>query len=229
MAELPDCDEVLRLFESTRELAKSLNVRMSFHPDQFVVLDSPRSDVVNRSILEFEHQAEVASWIGADVVNIHGGGAYGDIQAALQVFARNLNRLSDGARNLLTVENDEVTYTPADLLQLCRSEGIPLVYDVHHHRCNRDDLSIAEATDQAIDTWNRQPVFHISSTLEGWNGPPPRRHHDFIKLRDFSDQWQDYALTVEVEAKAKELAVLKLMRALQRRRQRKKVSSRIPG
>ena len=80
---------------------------------------------------------EVAEWIGADVVNVHGGGAYGDKQKALARFARNLDRLSDEARNRLTVENDDRTYTPADLLPLCRAEGIPLVYDVHHHRCNQ--------------------------------------------------------------------------------------------
>jgi UV DNA damage endonuclease len=86
-----------------------------------------------------------------------------------------------------------------------------LVYDVHHHRCNQDDLSIQEATEQAIGTWNRQPMFHISSPLEGWDGPKPRRHHDFIDLRDLPDCWRGRPLTVEVEAKAKELAALKLM------------------
>jgi UV DNA damage endonuclease len=215
--DLPESDDIVKRFKECGKFAKDNDIRTCFHPDQFVVLNSPRSDVVDRSIAELEYQAEVAEWIHADVVNIHGGGAYGDKQHALEQFARNLNRLSDRVRSRLTVENDDKTYSPADLLPLCRSEGLPLVYDVHHHRCHSDELSEEEATDQAIATWNREPMFHISSPIEGWDGPKPQRHHDFINIRDFPTYWQNKSLTVEVEAKAKELAVLKLKRALRRR------------
>jgi UV DNA damage endonuclease len=122
--------------------------------------------------------------------------------------------LSRRVRNRLTVENDDTTYTPADLLPLCRETGIPLVYDVHHHRCNQDELSIEEATEQALATWDREPLFHISSPIEGWKGPKPRRHHDFIDIEDFPECWRGKAMTVEVEAKAKEVAVLKLKHQL---------------
>ena len=62
------------------------NLRACFHPDQFVVLNSQRPEVVEASIRELEYQAEVAEWVGADVVNIHGGGAFGDKQKALADF-----------------------------------------------------------------------------------------------------------------------------------------------
>lgn len=212
--DLPAGDEIVQRFRDCGEFAASHDIRTSFHPDQFVVLNSPRPDVVDRSLAELEYQAEVAEWVGADVVNIHGGGAYGDKPAALDRFASTLSRLSDRARSRLTVENDDVTYTPSELLPLCRREGVPLVYDVHHHRCHEDELSVEAATELAIATWNREPVFHISSPLEGWNGPKPGRHHDFIDLPDFPDCWRDLSLTVEVEAKAKELAVLRLRKQL---------------
>jgi UV DNA damage endonuclease len=114
-------------------------------------------------------------------------------------------------RARLTVENDDKIYTPADLLPLCRAEGLPLVYDVHHHRCHGDELTELEATKQATATWNREPLFHISSPREGWDGPKPERHHDFIDPNDFPQCWFKRDLTVEVEAKARELAVLGLM------------------
>ena len=63
-------------------------------------------------------------------------------------------------------------------------------------------------------TWNREPMFHISSPLEGWDGLKPERHHDFINLKDFPVFWHDLDQTVEVEAKAKEVAVLKLKKQL---------------
>ena len=59
-------------------------------------------------------------------------------------------------------------------------------------------------------TWNREPLFHISSPLEGWKGPKPSRHHDFINVRDFPQCWYDLDVTVEVEAKAKEVAIQRL-------------------
>jgi UV DNA damage endonuclease len=159
---------------------------------------------------------------GADVLNIHGGGAYGDKKKALEDFVKNLDRASSRVRSRLTVENDDKLFTPADLLPVTRANGVPLVYDVHHHRCNRDDLSEEEATTQAIATWNREPLFHISSPIEGWDGPTPERHHDFIDLKDFPKWWHGLDVTVEVEAKAKELAVLKLMQQLRKREQRTK-------
>ena len=97
---------------------------------------------------------------------------------------------------------------------MCEAAGIPLAYDVHHHRCNPDDLSIEEATSQAVATWDREPLFNISSPLEGWKGPRPKRHHDFIDIMDFPECWRERKLTVDVEAKAQELAVLKLKRQL---------------
>jgi UV DNA damage endonuclease len=68
-----------------------------------------------------------------------------------------------------------------------------------------------------LTTWDREPLFHISSPLEGWNGPKPQRHHDYINIRDFPKFWGSLDVTVEVEAKAKELAVKKLAKALERR------------
>lgn len=208
--DLPGSDAIVERFRECGEFSRTHDLRTCFHPDQFVVLNSPRADVVDKSIAELEYQAEVAEWVNADVVNIHAGGAYGDKPSALARFAENLPRLSQRVRDRLTLENDDVTYTPSDLLPFCRGHEIPLVYDVHHHRCLPDELCIEEATQQALLTWNREPMFHLSSPLEGWDGPKPQRHHDFIDPSDFPDAWRNLPITVEVEAKAKESAVLKL-------------------
>jgi UV DNA damage endonuclease len=212
--ELPDGDEIVRRFKACGRFVKKNKLRTCFHPDQFVVLNSQKPDIVDSSIRELEYQAEVAEWIGANVVNIHGGGAYGDKQKALADFARNLDRLSSRTRKRLTVENDDKIFTPADLLPICKATGVPLVYDVHHHRCNPDNLSVEQATKKAMATWDREPMFHLSSPLEGWDGPKPERHHDFIDVKDFPDCWRRRTITVEVEAKAKEAAVLKLKEEL---------------
>ena len=212
--DLPGTHKLVNQFRHCGKFAQNHGIRTGFHPDQFVVLNSPDAGIVDRSIADIESQAEMAEWIQSDTVNIHGGGGYGDKPAALERFRKNLDLLSDRARSRLTVENDDKTFTPADLLPICRDEGVPLVYDVHHHRCCPDHLSIEEASRAAFATWNREPLFHISSPLLGWQGPQQRRHHDYIDPGDFPTAWTGLAITVEVEAKAKELAVARLKRDL---------------
>lgn len=215
--ELPDSDDIISRFNECGDFAREHNIRLSFHPDQFVVLNSPNSDTLAHSITELDYQAEVAEWIGADTITLHGGGAYGDKVTALRALRRNIEKLSDRVRSRLALENDDRVYTPSDLLPVCTDTGVPFVYDIHHHRCLPDGLTIAEVTDRARMTWKREPLFHISSPLEGWDGKNPRRHHDYINPEDFPDEWLGWKLTVEVEAKAKELAVGRLLAYLHRK------------
>jgi UV DNA damage endonuclease len=214
VADLPDADALVARLLLCGDFAREHGIRTGFHPDQFVVLSSPNPDVVERSLADLEAQAELAEWTHADTINIHAGGAYGDKPAALARFRRNLERLTLRARSRLTIENDDTSYTPAELLALCHAERVPLVYDVHHHRCLPDGLSVAEATAAALLTWDREPLFHLSSPRAGWDGPYRERHHDYVVPADFPAEWRSLAVTVEIEAKAKELAVARLQAAL---------------
>jgi UV DNA damage endonuclease len=190
-------------------LAKAYDIRLSLHPDQFVVLNSEREPVVQSAIQELELQASVAEMIGADVIVLHAGGTAGGKDAALDRLERGIHRLPASARIRLALENDDRCFTPRDLLPLCRRSGVPLVYDVHHHRCLGDGLSVEEATELASATWgDREPYAHLSSPKGGWQGPNPRAHADYIDLDDFPDAWLGRTMTIDVEAKAKERAVL---------------------
>ncbi|HET6424915.1 MAG TPA: UV DNA damage repair endonuclease UvsE [Planctomycetaceae bacterium] len=209
--DLPASAAIRACLEECRTFAADNHLRTSFHPDQFVVLNSPRREVVERSIEDLAVHTELAELVGADVINIHGGGGFGDKRAALDVLTRQIEQLPHSIRDRLTLENDDRVFTPSDLLPVCRATGVPLVYDVHHHRCLPDGLSVAEATEAALTTWNREPLFHLSSPLLGWSGPQPERHHDDIEPRDFPSSWLSLPITVDVEAKAKETAVLRLL------------------
>lgn len=214
LAELPDGSAIAGLLDSCRNFATQHDIRLSFHPDQFVVVSSPHSAVVENSILELEYQAGLAEALGADVINIHAGGVYGDKQAALQRLVEVFPGLPDSVKSRLTLENDDCSYTVRDLLPVCERLSIPLVYDVHHHRCNPDGLSVEEATRLAGETWGRgrrEQYCHISSPRAGWNGASPKPHADYIEPADFPDCWRGREMTVDVEAKAKELAVVRLM------------------
>jgi UV DNA damage endonuclease len=217
---LAEGEVILRAYRAAGELARLRDVRLSFHPDQFVVLNSEREDVVRSSLREMEHQATVARLIGADVLCLHGGGAAGGVAQALERLERGIDRLSDDARTLLALENDDRLFSVADLLPLCERTGIPLIYDAHHHRCHPDDLTVDEATTRAMATWGeREPYMHLSSPRDGWGSANPRPHDAFIDPADVPASWLRLALegrrfTVDVEAKDKERAVLAIRDAV---------------
>jgi len=213
--ELDQTGELRTAFVDAGVQASQRQVRLSFHPDQFVVPGSLREDVVQSSLAELEHQALVAELIGAEQLTLHGGGAQGGKSAALDRLRRNLAKLSSRAHERIALENDDRLYTVMDLLPLCRKEGFPLVYDVHHHRCNPDGMSVEEATVAAAKTWgSREPWAHLSTPRDGWRSNEPRRHADFIRPGDVPTCWIGKRMTVDIEAKAKELAVLRLARWL---------------
>ncbi|GMH33097.1 hypothetical protein BSKO_00931 [Bryopsis sp. KO-2023] len=219
MDDLPDFEEISRNLATCRVLKDDQNLRLAMHPDQFVVLNSPKEEIVANSVAELEYHAMIGEAIGVDVINIHGGGVYGDKKSALDRFAKNFDRLSPGMQSKLTLENDDRSFTPTDLLPLCKKIGVPMVYDVHHHRCNHDGVPIPTMTEQAIESWNREPLFHISSPATGWEGGNPRPHHNLINPCDYPDCWENLkGVTVEVEAKLKDRAVKKLMKQLSDRK-----------
>lgn len=219
LADLPDGDAITDLLCATRSFARLHDIRLSFHPDQFVVLSSPHPAVVANSVRELEYQAWLAEAVGADVINLHAGGVYGDKSLALMRFCQVVLDLPENVRSRLTLENDDISYTVSDLLPVCEKLSIPLVYDVHHHRCKPDGLSVEEATQLAGTTWqNRgsEQYCHLSSPRAGWAGSDPKPHADYINPADVPICWRERIMTVDIEAKAKELAVVRLMDDLQK-------------
>ena len=215
---LPDHASILASLEKVKQLREQWDIRLSFHPDQFVLLSSPSAEVTRKSIAELDYQAMLAEMIGADVLNIHAGGVYGDKQAALKRLRENFQSLPERVQSRLTLENDDVSYTVNDLLPVCQDLAVPLVYDVHHHRCNKDRLTVQEATNASIQTWEAagrgEAYFHLSSPKNGWQGNDPKPHAEMIAMSDFPEEWIGLDVTIDIEAKAKELAVIAVMNNL---------------
>jgi UV DNA damage endonuclease len=214
--DLPHYRKIMDAFRECGAFCRENDLRTTFHPDQFVLLSSTNPTVIRSALAELRYQAQVAGWINADVINIHGGGVYGNKTEALRRLISQIRKLPDSVRTRLTLENDDRAYTPKDLLPVCLDTGIPLVYDVHHHRCLPDGLAVEKATELAIQTWNREPLFHLSSPKNGWESSSVNKHHDYIDPNDVPDCWLNLDITVEVEAKAKELAVLKLKKDMEK-------------
>lgn len=162
-------------FATVGEIARSHDVRLSFHPGQFTVLASDNPDIVERSIEEFEYHVDMAQWMGyckefQDFkINVHISGRRGPsgIRSALRL-------LSPGARNCITIENDENKWGIEHSLELVND--CALVLDVHHHLC-REGEYIQPSDDRykrMIDSWRGvRPVIHYSYSRAEYVGHIP--------------------------------------------------------
>ena len=217
--DLDDGDVIRRSFEAAGILARLRDVRLSFHPDQFVVLNSERADVVSAAVRELEYQGALAELVGADVLCLHVGGVTGGVDAAIDRFERGLERVSARVRDRLAVENDDRLFAVREVVALSERTGLPLIYDVHHHRCHPDGLPVAEATAMLVASWRgREPYAHLSSPRDGWDAANPRPHAAYVDATDVPDAWLTLPrLTVDVEAKDKERAVVAIMREIEGR------------
>lgn len=210
---LPDCNAVLSTMSEAAAFAKKKSIRLSFHPDQFVIPASPKPEVAAASLRELEYHNTLAELVGAEEINIHMGGVYGDKSIVLERFKNVFRTFPEELRKKLTLENDDISYTPSDLIPVCRELGIPFVYDVHHHRCNPDGMGTEEATALCAGTWKKRgtaPHFHISSPKNGYAAGNPRPHADYINPADFPECWLGLDAVADIEAKAKEKAIIRL-------------------
>ncbi|KHJ48376.1 UV damage endonuclease UvdE [Trichuris suis] len=238
LQDLPNGQKVTEKLKEAGSFAAKYSIRLVMHPDQFVVLNSPTERTVDMAVAELEYHAIIAELVNVDVINIHVGGVYNDKPMAMERFVLNFSRLSKSVQDRLTLENDDKQYCPEDVLQLCHTLRVPFVYDVHHHRqeivkrlllsnsghftrctygLSLPEEIIAQTTMAAVETWkNREPLFHLSSPALGWGSVNQRPHHEMIDYSDFPTCWKFRTIpfTLEVEAKAKEVAVLQLNDAL---------------
>ena len=158
-------DHLARLFAPVGETARKLDVKISFHPGQFCVLSSVTPEIVERSIEEFEYHADMARWMGFGKsfqdgckINVHISGRQGP-----DGIRKALPRLSPEARNLITIENDEMGWGLDASLEL--EKDLALVIDIHHHWIRDEEYIDAndDRVKRVIDSWRGQrPTMHYS-------------------------------------------------------------------
>lgn len=157
-----------REFAKIGDIARNHDVRLSFHPGQFCCLASDRPDVVENSISEFEYHADMARWMGygktfQDMkINIHISGKRG-IEGMREAY----NRLSDVAKNCITIENEENTYGLDECLGL--ADMCPIVLDIHHHWIKTGEYITTNdpRIKLVIQSWRSVvPVIHYSVSRE---------------------------------------------------------------
>jgi UV DNA damage endonuclease len=215
---LKDVDEIKEILQRCGTYAKQNNMRLTMHPGQYCILTSPHQHVIDNSIADLQMHSNMMDWMELsetpfNKINIHMGAAYGDKESAVKTFIKNFKTLPDTIKNRLTIENDDkaVMYSTNDLYNMIYSEiGIPIVYDIHHHKFCTGGLTDEDAMKLAATTWgNIKPVVHYSESKALNEGLKVRlqAHSDYI-----NGPINTYGLDVDVmlECKMKEIALLKL-------------------
>lgn len=194
------------------ELARSLGIRLSMHPGQYIQPSSLKSEVVERSVKELRSSARILSLLGSpdSVLVLHLGGANQDKRATSQRFVE-VMRDEEEVLRYLALENDERIWPVPEVVDTATDLGIPAITDTLHHNLNPNGLTLTEALDLSLPTWGARdvrPKVHISSqNPEKQSGA----HAYSIDLADWDallEALDGRETDVMVEAKGKEHALI---------------------
>lgn len=232
---LGDWDPITTLSAEFQELgsyAKQNGMRVSFHPDHFTVLSTPKEDVLQKSVEDLERHTAMLNAMGLGMeamCNIHVGGSYGDKEKAAKRFIQNFSALRPEIQRRITLENDDKTFTAQETLDIAEKVGAPMVLDIHHHAVNNNGEDAADLWPRIRQTWPRQesvqseqaanvlpPKIHVSSPKSETD---QRSHADYVEVGPLLAFLRAIApntpnLDIMIEAKMKDEALFRLMEDL---------------
>ena len=224
------------------KLARESDIRLSFHPSQFIVLNSESEELTRKSMADLDSQAEMLDRMesGPEArLVVHVGGAYGDTVSGCARWVKTWSRLSEPVRRRLVLENDDIRYSAADVLGIHEQTGVPLIFDYQHFWClNPQGLPMLPTLERMLKTWPEgvRPKIHFSCArtemreikrknrktgkVEQVLQPPIwTGHADFnnpFETIPFLRSIAHLETDVMLEAKAKDLALLRLRADLAR-------------
>lgn len=216
--------------------ANSLDIRLSFHPSQYVVLNSPDPELVAKSVLDLASQAEMLDLmeLGPEAVMvIHVGGTYGDVETSRARWVETWKTLPEPVRRRLVLEHDDLRFSAADVLWIHEHTGVRLIFDHQHFWClNPEQADMRDTLAAILKTWpeDQQPKVHFSSPRTELRehvvidkttrkktvrhvAPVFTGHADFCNPFEFATFMRiadGLDFDVMLEAKAKDLALLRL-------------------
>lgn len=212
-------------FAELGDFIKEKKVRVSFHPDHYTLLNSPKQEILSHSIEDLMRHVDLFEAMKLDTRSklvMHVGGGYKDKQKSMERFAENWSQVPDSIRERITLENDDRTFSAMETLQLCKKVQVPMVLDVHHDKCNTEGTDLRDLAEPIFKTWDDTgipPKIHISSPKSESDF---RSHNDYINPDDLLPflaliRELDQDLDIMIEAKQKDEALFRLVKDLAKR------------
>jgi len=215
---LKSSDEIKSVLKKIGSFALENSIRLTTHPDQFVVISSNNPSIIAKSIKMLDHHAWIFDSMGLPessyyAINIHGGAKNNS-----DVLVQSIKTLKPNVRSRLTLENDERSYSVANLFEVYSQTGVPVLFDSHHHAFNEDGMSGEEAFDKSCSTWGSiKPLTHLSNTepgMENGSFTERRKHSDYVHyIPDYQlKSNNNNQIDIEFEFKMKNLAITKAVK-----------------
>ncbi|OJF94153.1 UV DNA damage repair endonuclease UvsE [Alkalibacterium sp. 20] len=209
------------LFTRIGEKIRRYGIRVSMHPGQYTVLNSPIIGVVERAIDDLNYHTLFLDLLGVgseSKIILHVGGVYNDKEAAIDRFIQVYEKLDQKIKDRLIIENDDRSYTIKDVLDISKRTGAPVVYDNLHHALNSEGETYPDSywINLAKKTWQKKdgrPKVHYSQQqLIGREGS----HSQFIRIDEFMTFYRDVEpceVDIMLEVKDKNLSAVKCLLA----------------
>ncbi|MFW6196467.1 MAG: UV DNA damage repair endonuclease UvsE [Thermoplasmatota archaeon] len=207
-------------FDEIGGLIDENHMRISMHPDQFIVLNSNKDDVVKRSIAELDYHADVLDLLNLDrthKIQLHVGGVYGDKEKSKRRFVKRYNDLDEKIRERLVIENDDTSYTLSDCLEINEICGVPVLFDNFHHRVNNSGEELNEAMSLVSETWgegNGIPMVDYSSQEKNEREGKHAETIDEEDFQKFISNSRPYDFDIMLEIKDKERSAKKAVKII---------------
>lgn len=208
-------------YNSIAKIIKDNKLRIDFHPDEFCVLNSTKSEVVKNSIaiLEYHYNLLKALEIKNKILVLHIGGNTFGKKNSISRFINNFNTLSKDIQESIAIENDDKIFNIRDCVYISKNINVPVILDYHHHICNHDELDINDYLKDILSSWhNTTPKMHFSSP-KNKTKKDFRSHNDYINVDAFINFIDilkpfNHDVDIMIEAKAKDEALFRLVREL---------------
>jgi UV DNA damage endonuclease len=208
-------DVYFSTFKEIGSYIKKSHVRISMHPDQFIVLNAKDNDIVNRSIKEINYHSEVLNLLQLDTtakIQIHIGGVYGDKKASIERFIKKFQSLDEKIKQRVVIENDHQRYHLQDCLRLSEILSVPVLFDYYHHQIYNNSEKMEQALADYVRTWNKEDGIPLCDYSSNQSNSPQGSHAHTINTKDFRhflELTKPYDIDIMLEIKDKEHSAVK--------------------
>ncbi len=195
---------------------KDNGIRVSMHPGQYTVINSPNEDVVKRAIYDLSYHSKVLDSLGIDDKNkiiLHTGGVYNDKKSAMDRFISNFNSITASVKNRIVLENDDRSFNICDVLEISAVLGVPVVFDKLHNDINPCEEGESDVfwINECRKTWrDKDGTQKIHYSQQNPN-KKPGSHSESIILERFIDFYKSLArddIDIMLEVKDKNLSAV---------------------
>jgi UV DNA damage endonuclease len=204
-------------------------MRISMHPDQFVVINALKDDVVESSVRELEYHCTVLDEMALDStakIQIHVGGVYGDKRSAIDRFTERYSSLSKSLKSRLVIENDDRSYSLKDCLLVHEKIGIPIIFDAFHHQCLNNGETLRQGLQLSASTWKKTdgiPMVDYSSQQRGQRPGSHAKTLHITMFEKFLRESRGFDFDLMLEIKDKETSALKALKILREHQNGKEI------